>query len=61
MSTLDNIVDLASKPSELAMLTALVNLLAVMTSDEEGNRTIHHDHTWVIDEAKQLIKRRLNT
>ena len=60
-TTLDNIIDLASKPSELAMLSALVNLLAVMTPDSEGNRFIRKEHAWVIDEAKQLVKQRTNT
>ena len=42
--------------SKLALLTALVNLLAVMKTNPDGSRTIDSDHEWVIEEAKELVR-----
>ena len=42
--------------SKLALLTSLVNLLAVMKTNPDGSRTIDADHQWVIEEAKEIIR-----
>ena len=45
------------KPGNLALITALVNLLAVMKTNPDGSRTIEGEHQWVIDEAKELVRK----
>lgn len=42
--------------SKLALLTSLVNLLAVMKTNPDGSRTIDAQHEWVIENAKELVR-----
>ena len=42
--------------SKLALLTSLVNLLAVMKTNPDGSRTIDAQHEWIIENAKALVR-----
>ena len=57
MTTIDTIVDLAKRPSELEILTALVNLMTVINRDKDDGWFICEEAGWVLDEARSVISR----
>ena len=60
MSTIDNILDLSKRPSELEILTALVNLLTVINPDKDDGWFICEEARWVLDEARDVVHRRIH-
>ena len=60
IANIANIADLAKRPSELEILTSLVNLMAVINRDKDDGWFICEEAGWVLDEARDVIHRRIH-
>ena len=60
MTIINNIIALSERPSELEVLTALTNLLAVINPDKDGGWFICEQARWTIDEAKAVVHNRIH-